>query len=182
MSTARQLPVGTPWRVSALPPLPMLDGTKVGWHTLLTDRLLGRKRCARGQKTAAVVTVFPTLLSATPGTENPLSGHGPYWLPASDSPLSIWCSTVPLKGQLSYDSSPFPFPPQQPKRQMLCVVLSVRWTERRQVSSHRQSSEPVVLWLERYSRRPYPSACVWRGRCNAGGPRAHIHRSIKPGA
>lgn len=60
-------------------------------------------------------------------------------------------------------SSPIPFPPQQPKRQAVCMMLFVRSSGWRQVSAYGQSREPVIPWLERGKVGPWPSECKRRG-------------------
>jgi len=104
MSTARQLSVGTAWRGSTLPPLPVLEGTKIDCHTVPTDRLPGWNQCARGQK---LLQQSSSLLSS----QHPQEQNPPLWprdlmAPCLRPSLSTWCPPIPGK-EVSYDSSPF---------------------------------------------------------------------------
>lgn len=70
-----------------------------------------------------------------------------------------------MRAELSNGSSPFIshpfFPPQQPKRQVTCMMLSVRSSEWRQASAYGQSRELVIPWLERCKVGPWSSECKW---------------------
>lgn len=136
-------------------------------YTLLTDT---RKQAACMERRLLwEKQLFLILLPTTAGTESPFSGNRTCWLPAS------WFPFAPMKEELNHGSGPFsqPFLSQIAQRQVIQVVLLVRW-RRKQASPYRWSKEPVLLWMERVKGGPKGGRCTRQG---TQAPQSLVHNT-----